>query len=159
MRLLARAATAALIGALGVAAVGSCTPDPAATAWRRGEAITQLLAEQARAADPGTALRLGDLAPFRWQRLYVLAPGAPPATLADSLGAGWLAVAAGGPADAAAAPRLVFLADGQVIAVAALVPAAVTLAPERTGRGYAPDEAVFHVRRILGDARSVPRIE
>ncbi|HEX6630660.1 MAG TPA: hypothetical protein VF048_06195 [Gemmatimonadaceae bacterium] len=134
--------------------VPACSPDPARAAWRRGEAITQIVAERARAVDPGASISLRDLAPFRWERLYVVdgtGPGGAGA-LGDSLGSGWAAVAAARPAALAGDPLLVFLAGGQVIAAAALPAAAAGLAPALVGHGYAPDEAAFRVERAAATA-------
>lgn len=128
----------------------ACSIDPARAAWRRGEAVTQIVAERSRTVDPGAALSLRDLLPFRWQRMYVVAPDGPSPALRDSLGASWPAVAAATPAKHAADARLVFLADGQVIAAAAMPTGAAQLAPALVGRGYAPDEATFHVERAPG---------
>jgi hypothetical protein len=149
--------TALVILALAMA----CSPDPSRAAWRRGEAITQIVAERARAVDPGATLSLRDLAPFRWERLYVVDGAGPQAALRDSLGASWSAVSATAPTAKAGDAVLVFLAGGQVIAAAALPTEAARLAPELVGRGYAPDEAAFHVERApatADDRNPTPRL-
>ena len=138
-----------------------CSPDPARAAWRRGEAITQIVAERARAVDPGASLSLRDLAPFRWERLYVVDTGGPRPALRDSLGASWPAVAAATPAKLAGDVLFVFLARDQVIAAAALPTGAAGLAPELVGRGYLPDEASFRVERApttADDRNPTPRL-
>ena len=133
----------------------ACAGDPARGVWARGEAVAQLVAEQAREVEPGTTLRLADLAPFRWERLYVLPGGDAPTALADSLGADWPALAAGAPAGREGAPRLVFLAGGAVVAAGALPAAAAELAPELLGRSWPADSAVVRVERRAG---AVPRL-
>jgi hypothetical protein len=133
----------------------ACVRDPAGTTWARGEAVAQLLAEQVRAVEPGTVLRLADLAPFRWDRLYLLPPGLPAAAVVDSLGPGWPALADAGPAGRESAPRLVFVAGGAVGAAAALPLDAVELDAALLGRGYAPADAGFRVQRRSG---ATPRL-
>ncbi|HEU4628940.1 MAG TPA: hypothetical protein VFS08_04320 [Gemmatimonadaceae bacterium] len=133
-----------------VALTLACAFDAPHAAWRRGEAVTQIVAQRSREVTPGASLNLRDLLPFHWQRMYVVPAGGPSPALRDSLGASWPAVVAVTPAKLADDALLVFLADGQVIAAAAMPTAAAGLAPELVGRGFAPDEATFHVERAPG---------
>ena len=133
----------------------ACAGDPARGVWARGEAVAQLVAEQARVAEPGTTLRLADLAPFRWERLYVLPGGGAATPLADSLGPDWLALAGGAPTGREGAPRLVFLVGGAVVAAGALPTDAAELAPELLARSWPADSAVVRVERRAG---AVPRL-
>ena len=133
----------------------ACAGDPARGVWARGEAVAQLLAEQARDVESGTTLRLADLSPFRWERLYVLPPGDAPAAIADSLGADWPALAGGAPVGREGAPRLVFVAGGAVVAAGVLPADAAELAPELLGRSWPADSAVVRVDRREG---AVPRL-
>lgn len=136
--------------------LAGCATDPVSTVWRRGEAVVQLLAEQTRGVEPGTAMSLADLVPFRWERLYLVPAAGPSAAVRDSLGPGWATLAAGAPTDRPGAPLLLFLAGGEVVAAGALPPAAAGLDPALLGRGYAPDEARFRMRR---DSGAPPRLE
>ena len=135
--------------------LAACAGDSAHVVWTRGEAAAQLVGEQARALPADAPLRLGDITPFRWERLYLLPPGTPSPALLDSLGPAWPPLAGSAPAGRAGEPRLVFLAGGTVIAAGALPPGAVEVAPELLGRGYAPAEAAFRVERAPG---RVPRL-
>lgn len=148
------ATLAVVAGAGTTAACGS----PADAAWSRGEAVAQLVAERSRRAG-AAPVNLRDLAPFRWDRLHLLAPGAAsPATAGastDALGPSWPAIAAALPANRPGAQLLVFTAAGDVVAAAALAPDAARFDDALLGRSYAPDSAAFAVRR---DGDGPPRL-
>ena len=152
----ARPLTATLLVLAGAAAA-ACVRDPATAVWARGETVAQSLAEQVRAVEPGASVSLESVAPFRWERLFILPAGAAPPAVLDSLGAAWPALARRAPASRPDATRLVFLAGGTVIAAAALPADAARLSGELVGRGYAPAEAVFRVERPRGETPRLVR--
>ena len=131
-----------------VAGPAAACGSPADAAWSRGEAVAQLVAERSRRPRADT-VDLRDLAPFRWERLHLLAPGA--TTDAAALGPDWPAIAAAAPADRPDAQLLVFTAAGDVVAAAALAPGAARFDAALLGRSFAPDSAAFVVSRA-GDA-------
>jgi hypothetical protein len=99
---------------------------------------------------PGTEVRLADLTPFSWQRVYLFGPYTPLAILRDSLG---LRTAS----DAAQLGRGIESRDDVTLLVFRFEhgpPASMVLprdpadfGPELVGRSYQPGEAVFLVRR------------
>lgn len=147
-RLVARAALLAL--AVPPSACGS----PADAAWNRGEAVAQLVAERSRRRG-ADSVNLRDLAPFRWERLHLVAPGGGAA--GDALGPAWPAVLAAAPTDRPGAQLLVFTAGGDIVAAAALAPGAARFDAPLLGRSYAPDSATFAVRREGGAAPRLSR--
>lgn len=149
-----RRVTAPLLPLLGaLTALGTaCAGDAGSAVWGRGEAVGQLVQERVSRADGGTRVDLRDMAPFRWEALYVLAPG----TSLDSVHA-----ALGGPLPGEArlgaqvpdsATLLVFTAGRDVLAAAFLPRARVEMAPAAAGRRYAPDSAAFRVE-AAGEGR------
>ena len=124
--------------------VVGCVADPETAILARGEAMSYVLAEQVDRG-VGTSINLADLAPFRWDRLYVFGPGTPMATVRDSVGGLWPGAARYGSATSDTVSLLVFMADRRVLAAAVHPRRHGDFAPARTGRGYAPSEAVFRV--------------
>lgn len=125
--------------------VAGCSRDSAILA--RGEAMSYVLAEQVDRG-VGTSVNLADLAPFRWDRLYVFGPGTPMATVRDSVGALWPGAERYGRATPDTVDLLVFTANRTVLAASAHPRRHGDFAPERAGRGYAPAEAVFRVDSV-----------
>jgi hypothetical protein len=120
----------------------------------RGEGIRQPSAVRAAvsarvALGPGTEVRLADLTPFWWRRVYVFGPYTPLATIRDSLRL----------SSEAAAERVARGIQSRddvdllVFRFAHTAPQSMELprqgggfGPEVVGRGYGAEEAVFVVR-------------
>lgn len=134
----------AATAALATLALGGCTYDAETAVEARGAAVSYVLAEQVEGG-LGTSLSLADLAPFHWDRLFVFAAGTPTSTIRDSVPVRWPGLAHYGATVPDSVTLLVFVAGGQVLAAAAHPRTRGDFAPERTGRGYAPAEAVFRV--------------
>ena len=139
---------AAITGA--ALAAAACARDPESAIRVRGEAMSYVLAEQVERG-VGTSVNLADLAPFRWDRMYVFGPGTPIETVRDSVGAPWPGLARYGRATPDTVSLLVFVAERQVLAAAAHPRRRGDFAPARTGRGYAPSEAIFRVDSVDAD--------
>ena len=153
LRLLAAFATlgAALAGAT------ACRGDAATAVWARGEAVGQLVQERATRADEATRIDLGELAPFRWEAAYVLAPGTPADSVQRAIGAPLPGAERVGAAVADSLTLLVFTAGGDVLGAAFLPRARVDVDAAATGRRYGPDEARFRVEAVReGQWRLVP---
>ncbi|HWJ21936.1 MAG TPA: hypothetical protein VNS52_06240 [Gemmatimonadaceae bacterium] len=139
-----RSLVAAAATTLVALATGACARDAESAIRVRGEAMSYVLAEQVERG-VGTSVNLADLAPFRWDRMYVFGPGTPIETVRDSVGAPWPGLARYGRATPDTVSLLVFVAERQVLAAAAHPRRRGDFAPARTGRGYAPSEAIFRV--------------
>jgi hypothetical protein len=136
------------VAALAVACVG----DPATAVWGRGEAVVQLVQERATRADDDATLDLADLAPFRWEAMYVLAPGTPADSVQRALGTALPGGARVGAAVADSLTLLVFTAGADVLAAAFLPRGRVDVDPAATGRRYGADGARFRVEPV-GEGR------
>lgn len=131
----------------------ACAGDGGAAVWGRGEAVRQLVQSEVQRADGGSRVDLRDLAPFRWETLYVLAPGTPADSVTAAIGASLPGAARlGGPQVSDSATLLVFTAGGDVIAAALLPHARVEVDAAATGRRYGPDSAGFRIQG-LGEGR------
>lgn len=128
-------------------ALAACFADEDEAVLARGEAVGRLVVERLSENKELETVRLGELSPFRWERLYVFAPGTAPQTIVDSLGRPWPLAERTGIAVLDTANLLVFTAGGEVIAATMHPKRYGDFAPALTGRGYAPDEAVFRVER------------
>ena len=133
--------TAPLVASL---AAASCGADADTAIQVRGEAMSYVLAEQVEGRI-GTVVNLADLAPFRWDRLYVFGPGTPVATVRDSVGSSWPGLSHFGAATPDTVNLLIFVGDGRVLAAAAHPRRHGDVAPARVGRGYTPAQALFRV--------------
>jgi hypothetical protein len=158
----ARAVAAAVATAIG-AALGTltlaCAPGSGAE-WVRGKAAGGVLAQRVRdtTATGAQPVRLGDLVPFRFDRLYVFGPYTPARVVRDSLRIAWPGAAASQIESSDGANLLVFVGGGQVIAAVMQPRELGDFADEARGRGYTPEEANFAVttapngRRVLRPA-------
>lgn len=139
-----RLALAALVLAPALAA---CFADEDEAVLARGESVGRLVVERLTENEAIETVRLGDLSPFRWERLYVFAPHTAAETVVDSLGRPWPLAARTGIAVLDTANLLVFTAGGEVIAATMHPKRYGDFEPALTGRSYTPDEAVFRVER------------
>src|SRR5512133_103359 len=87
MRRFPAASLFSLLLATGV--LGGCVHDAESAIEVRGEALSYVLAEQVQSVARGTTVNLADLAPFRWERLYVFAPGTSASIIRDSVRVAW----------------------------------------------------------------------
>lgn len=130
---------------------------------RNPSAVSAAIAERV-ARGPGTEVRLDELTPFGWRRVYVFGPYTSLATIRDSLGL----------ADIREAARLARHIEERddidllVFYFEHVGPQSMEhprkqgdFAPELGARGYRPDEAIFAVReaalgspRMLGPRRA-----
>ena len=150
LRSRARACLAALL----VVAATACFESADEAIWARGESVGRLVVERLSARDAPEILRLGDLPPFRWERLYLFAPYTPAQVVTDSLGFAWPGAAASRIAQLDTATLMVFTAGGTVIAATMHPRKYGDFAPDLLNRGYTPAEATFRVERT---AENTPR--
>lgn len=130
-----------------VATTTACFRDADEAMWARGEAVGRLVVERLSENEQLREVDLAQLAPFRWERLYLFGPYTPARVVTDSLGHPWPGAEASGIAQLDTANLMVFTAGDEVVAA--------TMHPRRygdftsdlLGRGYAPSEAVFRVER------------
>jgi hypothetical protein len=136
-----------LLAALLVVLAAACFESAEEAMWARGESVGRLMVERLSARDAPEVLRLGDLAPFRWERLYLFAPYTPPQVVTDSLGFAWPGAEASRIAQVDTATLMVFTAGREVIAATMHPRKYGDFAPALLGRGYTPAEATFRVTR------------
>ena len=135
----------------------ACVGDSAAAVWGRGEAVGQLVQERATRSDSATRIDLGELTPFRWETLHVLAHGTPADSVQRALGTALPGADRVGAAVADSLTLLVFTAGPDVLAAAFLPRAPVDVAPAAAGRRYGATEARFRVEAVAeGRWRLVP---
>ena len=155
-----RSAARRLLAALVlVTAVGACTRDPERARWARGESVGRLVAQLLQDADSSARLSLGELAPFRWQHLYIFAPHTSPDSVRRAIGIDWPGATASGLATADTAALLVFTAEGDVIAATMHPRDYGDFVPVATGQPLDPAEAVFTATRPAGGRWTIRRGE
>ncbi len=143
-----------------VAAPLACARDADDAVWARGEAVGRLVVERLSENERLETVDLAQLAPFRWERLYLFGPYTPASVVTDSLGHAWPGAEASRIAQVDTANLVIFTVGDDVVAA--------TMHPRRygdftddlLGRGYAPAEARFTVTRsaegtpVFGPARA-----
>lgn len=127
--------------------LAACARSADDAVWARGEAVGRLVVERLSENEKLRQVDLGQLTPFRWERLYIFAPHTPATVVTDSLGHPWPGAEASRIAQVDTANLLVFTAGDEVIAATMHPRRYGDFAPERLGRGYAPTEATFQVER------------
>lgn len=118
-RLLTRtlARSIALTVALGaLAVIGACNRDVESARLARGEAVGRLVAELLQQKDSVQYINLAELAPFRWDRLYIFAPHTSAAAVDAAIGEPWSGAELSGIARVDTATLLVFLAGREIVA-------------------------------------------
>lgn len=140
--------TALAIGALAIAS--ACSRDPESARWARGEAVGRLVAALLQQKDTVRSINLAELAPFRWDRLYIFPPHTRAPEVEQSLGAPWSGAERSGIARVDTAALLVFMAGDEIVAATMhpreygdFVPVAGTAARSR-------EQALFRVERPAG---------
>ncbi|HEY0971576.1 MAG TPA: hypothetical protein VGE02_11470 [Gemmatimonadales bacterium] len=129
------------------ASVVACFRDADEAVWARGEAVGRLVVERLTENEKLRQVDLAQLAPFRWDRLYVFGPYTPARVVTDSLGHPWPGAEASRIAQVDTANLIVFTAGDEVIAATMHPRRYGDFTSELLGRGYAPSEAVFTVER------------
>lgn len=109
------------------------------------------------AQGPGTRVRLIDLMPFAFERMWIFAPDAPVAAIRDSLGP----AAAELPAERLQArgdsTLLIFVRGSRVLFTIPHPPSLGVFHDDAVSRSYTPDEAVFLVDSASTPARTILR--
>ena len=96
--------------------IGACTRDAESARWARGEAVGRLVAELLQQKDSVQSINLAELAPFRWDRLYIFAPYTSSSAVEEALGEPWSGAERSGIARVDTAALLVFLAGDDIVA-------------------------------------------
>ena len=148
-----------LAAVLLVVTAAACSRDPERARWARGESVGRLVAQLLQEADTSARLSLGELAPFRWQQLYIFAPRTTPDSVRRAIGIDWPGAEASGIATADTAALLVFTADGGVIAATMHPRDYGDFVPVATGQPLTPDQAVFRAQRPAGGRWTVRRAQ
>ena len=138
----------------------ACARDPESSRWARGESVGRLVAELLQQKDSVDSVNLADLAPYRWDSLYIFPPHTTPAAVDSTLGMDWGGAEGSGIAQVDTAALLVFTSGGEVVAATMhpreygdFVPSATT-----GESGAIPsDRARFDVVRPAGGGRLMYR--
>lgn len=154
-----RAALTLLLAALTLAPA-ACNRDPESVRWVRGEAVGRLVAELLQQKDSVNSVNLADLAPYRWDSLYIFPPRTSAAAVGSAMGIEWEGAERSGIAQVDTAALLVFTQGGEVVAATMhpreygdFVPSATVV-----GSGAIPsDRARFDVVRPSGGGRLMYR--
>lgn len=115
--------------------------------WGRGEAVGRLVVERLTENERLRVVDLAQLAPFRWERLYIFGPYTPAQLVTDSLGHPWGGAEASRIAQVDTASLMIFVAGDEVVAATMHPRRYGDFTSELLGRGYAPSEARFEVER------------
>ncbi len=137
-----------LLGA--ILATGGCSGDPESARWSRGEAVGRLVAEVLQKKDSVRTVNLAELAPFRWDRLYIFAPHTSASAVEQAIGKPWSGAERSNIAQLDTATLLVFMAGDEIVA-ATMQPrdygdftAAASVSPR------SPAQGLFRVERLPG---------
>ncbi len=141
-------ATVLFVGAI-VAASG-CSSDPESARWSRGEAVGRLVAEVLLKKDSVQTVNLAELAPFRWDRLYIFAPYTTPSTVEQSLGQPWSGAERSNIARVDTATLLVFMAGNEIVAATMQPRDYGDFTPAAGTSPRSPAQALFTVERRPG---------
>lgn len=137
------------MGAL-AAAVSACSRDPESARWARGEAVGRLVAELLQQKDSVQTVNLAELAPFRWDRLYIFAPHTPVPAVEQALGSPWSGAERSGIAQVDTAALLVFMAGDDIVAATMQPRAYGDFVPSAGPTARTPARALFRVERKAG---------
>jgi hypothetical protein len=137
----------ALLAVTATLATTACFRDAEDATWARGEAVGRLVVERLTENEKLRVVDLAQLAPFRWDRLYIFGPYTPAELVTDSLGHPWAGAEASRIAQVDTANLLVFTSGDEVVAATMHPRRYGDFTTELLGRGYAPAEARFEVER------------
>ena len=142
-----------LLAVVTIISTAACFRSEEDAVWARGEAVGRLVVERLTENEKLRVVDLAQLAPFRWERLYIFGPYTPAQLVTDSLGYPWAGAEASRIAQVDTANLVIFTVDDEVVAATMHPRRYGDFASELLGRGYAPSEAVFRVER---SAESTP---
>lgn len=158
-----RLATAAFLTALlATSLTSACAGDPESVRWARGEAVGRLVAELLQQKDSVDTVNLADLAPFRWDSLYIFPPRTPVSVVDSVIAIPWGGAELSGIARVDTAALLVFTDGGEVVAATMHPREYGDFVPSSTvgGPGAIPsDRARFDVVRPAGGGRLMRRAD
>ncbi len=141
-------ATVLFVGAI-VAASG-CSSDPESARWSRGEAVGRLVAEVLLKKDSVQTVNLAELAPFRWDRLFIFAPYTTTSTVEQSLGQPWSGAERSNIARVDTATLLVFMTGNEIVAATMQPRDYGDFTPAASTSPLSPGQALFRVERRPG---------
>lgn len=141
-------ATALFVGTI-VAASG-CSTDAESARWSRGEAVGRLVAELLLKKDSVQTVNLAELAPFRWDRLYIFAPHTSATTVEQALGEPWIGAERSNIAQLDTATLLVFMAGKEIVAATMQPREYGDFTPAASSSPLSPAQALFRVERRPG---------
>lgn len=145
-----RAHRLALTLILALATLAACSRDPESARWSRGEAVGRLVAELLQQKEPPDSINLADIAPFRWDRLYIFAPHTSAQAVDQALGVTWVGAERSGIAQVDTAALLVFMVGDDIVAATMHPRAYGDFVPSAGGPPRTPARAVFRVERTAG---------
>lgn len=145
---LSRRLTLTVVMVVGVMfAASACSRDPESARWARGEAVGRLVAELLQQKDSVQTINLAELAPFRWDRLYIFAPHTTAPTVEQALGRPWSGAERSGIAQVDTATLLVFMAGDDIVAATMHPRAYGDFAADAATTPRSPAGALFRVER------------
>ena len=109
------------------------------------------------AQGPGTRVRLIDLIPFAFERMWIFAPDAPAAAIRDSLGSAAAELDQARLGARGDSTLLIFVRGSRVLFTIPHPPSLGVFDQDAVSRSYTPDEAVFVVDSASTPARTILR--